>query len=396
MKMKYFNTLLLFVMLIILTSCNTGPQPLSELIDEQLNFAAEQYTGMHAALPSEQLPRSTHMETGALVTSGSGWWCSGFFPGSLWYLYEYTGDEKLKKMAMERTGLIEKEQYNTGTHDLGFMIYNSYGQGHRVSGIESYKQVMINGAYSLASRYSETTGCIQSWDHGSWMFPVIIDNMMNLEFLMWAFRETGDSLFFDVSESHTARTIENHFRDDFSTYHLVDYDTITGEVLKRQTVQGFADESAWARGQSWGFYGFVTMYRDTKNEQYLSQALNMAEFLLNHPNMPDDGVPYWDFNAPDTPGVNRDASAGAILASGLVELSGYVEGEKAEKYRSFAEKIVRTLASDTYRAELGSNNNFILKHSVGHLPNNSEVDVPLTYADYYFIETLMRLNESGR
>jgi len=241
------------------------------------------------------------------------------------------------------------------------------------------------------TRFNETVGCIRSWDHGPYTFPVIIDNMMNLEFLMWAFRETGDSSFYNVCITHTETTIKNHFRDDYSTFHLVDYDTITGGVLQQLTVQGYADESAWARGQTWGFYGFITMYRDTKADRYLKQAENIAEMLLNHPNMPEDGIPYWDFNAPDIPDAKRDASAGAILASGLIELSQYVATDASEKYLNFAEKIVRSLASDDYRAILGENNHFILKHSVGHLPNNSEIDVPLTYADYYFIEALIRL-----
>ncbi|MDA3823185.1 MAG: glucuronyl hydrolase, partial [Bacteroidales bacterium] len=230
-----------------------------------------------------------------------------------------------------------------------------------------------------------------SWDHGSYTFPVIIDNMMNLEFLMWAFRETGDSLFYKVSVAHSETTLKNHFRDDYSTFHLVDYDTITGDVIRRQTVQGFSDESAWARGQVWGFYGYITMYRDTKDERYLEQSAHIAEFLINHGNMPSDGIPYWDFNAPNIPDAKRDASAAAIFASGLIELSQYLEGEASEKYIAFAEKIVRSLSSDNYRAELGENNHFLLKHSVGHLPNNYEVDVPLTYADYYFVEALVRL-----
>jgi len=377
----------------VLTSCSEKQQPLDALIDEQLTFATQQYKGMYEVLPPDMLPRTTDKETGELVTSGSGWWCSGFYPGSLWYLYEYSGDEELKEMAMQKTALIEKEQFNTGTHDLGFMIYDSYGQGLRIAGMDDYVPVMVNGAYSLMSRYNDTVGCIRSWDHGDWEFPVIIDNMMNLEYLMWAYRETGDPAFREVCVNHAATTMKNHFREDYSTWHLVDYDTITGEVLGKQTVQGYADESAWARGQSWGFYGFVTMYRDTKDEQYLAQAIHIADFLLNHPNMPEDGVPYWDYNAPDIPDAKRDASAGAILASGLVELSDYVDDPAAGTYRDFAEKIVRTLAGPEYRAEAGENNYFILKHSVGHLPGNSEVDVPLTYADYYFIEAMMRLRD---
>ncbi len=389
--MKKYSLFILLTILVVVSSCSSGSVSLAELTDSQLSLAVEQYKAMDASLPDGLLPRSTNSKTGELVTSGSDWWCSGFFPGSLWYLYEATGDPDLKDLAMKRTRLIEKEQFNRGTHDLGFMINDSYGQGLRIAGLDEYKPVMINAAYSLSSRYREKVGCIRSWDHGNWTFPVIIDNMMNLEFLMWAFRETGDSGFYKICITHSINTMKNHFREDYSSYHLVDYDTLSGAVLKRQTDQGFADESAWARGQSWGLYGFVTMYRDTKDEPFLHQAINIAGFLLDHPGMPGDGIPYWDYNAPDIPGAPRDASAAAIMASALIELSTYVDEALAKKYLAFAEKILRTLSSPEYRAGVGENNNFLLKHSVGNLPGNSEVDVPLTYADYYYIEALLRM-----
>lgn len=391
--MKKHQFAFLGIALLIASSCTNKPQPLSELLDEQLNFAADQYRGLDAALAVNELPRSTNNESGELITSVSSWWCSGFFPGSLWNLYACSGDEALKNMAMKRTSLIEKEKDNTGTHDLGFMIYNSFGQGLRVAGMDEYKPVLVTGAYSLLTRFNGNVGCIKSWDHGDYNFPVIIDNMMNLEYLMWAFRETGDSSFYRACISHTENTMKNHFRKDYSSYHLVDYDSISGEVIKKQTVQGFADESAWARGQSWGLYGFITMFRDTRDPQYLEQAVRIAVFLLNHPNMPENGIPYWDYNAPDIPDAKRDASAGAILASALIELSQYVNEAESQRFLDFAEKILRTLSSKEYRALPGGNNHFILKHSVGHLPKDSEVDVPLTYADYYFIEALMRMKK---
>jgi hypothetical protein len=214
--------------------------------------------------------------------------------------------------------------------------------------------------------------------------------MMNLEFLMWAFRETNDSLFYNICISHSDTTIKNHFRPDFSSWHVVSYDTASGNVEKKQTHQGYSDESAWARGQVWGLYGYTTMYRDTKLDRYLLQAKNIASFLINHPNMPEDGIPYWDFNSPDIPEALRDASAGSIMASALIELSSYVDSELSAQYLAFAEKQLRTLSSPQYLAKPGENGNFILKHGVGHLPGKSEVDVPLTYGDYYFIEALLR------
>jgi hypothetical protein len=214
--------------------------------------------------------------------------------------------------------------------------------------------------------------------------------MMNLEFLMWAFRESGDSTFYKICVTHSDTTIKNHFRPDYSSYHVVSYDTVSGKVEVKQTHQGFADESAWARGQVWGLYGYITMYRDTKLKRYLTQAQNIADFLIGHPNMPVDMIPYWDFNAPNIPDALRDASAGSIMASALIELSGYVDSQTSQKYLQVAEKQLRTLSSPEYLAKPGENGNFILKHGVGHLPGKSEVDVPLTYGDYYFIEALLR------
>ena len=389
MKIR-FGIILLAVILAIV-SCNR-PEPIQKVTDNALALSIEQYTGMAEVMKDKPglLPRTIDT-TGMLVTARSNWWTSGFFPGSLWYLFEYSGDEKLKEYAKEMTSRIEKEKNNRGTHDLGFMINCSYGNGLRITGDPAYKDVMITGAYSLATRFRPGIGCIQSWNsRNNWQCPVIIDNMMNLEFLMWAFRESGDSSFYKICVTHSDTTIKNHFRPDYSSYHVVSYDTITGRVEKKQTHQGAADESAWARGQVWGLYGFTTMYRDTRLERYLNQARNIAEFLIRHPNMPADGIPYWDFNAPGIPDALRDASAGAIMASALLELSEYVDAPTALKYRQFAEKQIRTLASPEYLAVKGENGNFILKHGVGHLPGKSEVDVPLTYGDYYFIEAILR------
>jgi unsaturated chondroitin disaccharide hydrolase len=318
-------------------------------------------------------------------------WTSGFYSGNLWYLYDYTKDRKWEAAARKWTAGLEKERHNTHTHDLGFMLYNSFGNGYRLTQDPRYKEVLIEGARSLSTRFSPITGCIQSWDHGKWQFPVIIDNMMNLEFLFWATKVTGDSSFYKIAVTHANTTLKNHFRADNSSYHVVDYDTITGKVRERVTAQGYANESAWARGQAWGLYGYTVTYRETKDKRYLEQAVKIADFFLSHPNLPKDMVPYWDFNAPNIPKEERDASAAAIAASGMLELSQYVPNGK--KYFQAAEKILTSLGSPAYRADLGSNANFLLKHSVGHKPAKSEIDVPLIYADYYFIEGMMRYEQ---
>jgi rhamnogalacturonyl hydrolase YesR len=294
---------------------------------------------------------------------------------------------------MRRTAPLEKEKLNTGTHDLGFILYNSFGNGYRLTENPIYKDILLTGAESLISRYNDTVGCIRSWSWGNWKFPVIVDNMMNLEYLFWATKMTGDSTYYKIAVSHSEKTIRNHLRADWSSYHVVDYDPSSGEVVLKQTHQGASDESAWARGQAWGLYGFTVVYRETGNLKYLEVAKNIANYILNSPNLPEDMIPYWDFNAPEIPDAKRDASAAAIISSALLELQKFVDKDLSRKYLKAAEKIIRTLSSPKYRAKLGENNNFILMHSVGSLPANSEVDVPLSYADYYYIESLMRYRE---
>lgn len=381
----------LLAYLFALSSCSQQ-KPLKNIIDESLSLASKQYTQMFEVMKDkpELLPRTINAE-GNLRTENPGWWTSGFFPGSLWYLYEHTNDAKFKGSAELMTARVEKEKYNKGTHDLGFMLFCSFGNGLRLTGNETYKEVLLTGAKSLSTRFRPNTGCIQSWGpRKGWQCPVIIDNMMNLELLMWAFKNSGDSAFYKIAVSHADTTIKNHFRPDFSSYHVVSYDTITGKVEAKQTAQGAANESAWARGQCWGLYGYTMMFRETGLERYLRQAIGIAEFLINHPDLPEDKIPYWDFNAPGIPDAKRDASAGAIMASALIELSGYADPQTGLTYRRIAEEQLRTLSSSSYLAKEGTNSNFILLHSVGNLPGNSEVDVPLTYADYYFIEALLR------
>ena len=389
MKERVLSVLVLTCFTFI--SCSRQ-KPFQMVIDESLALSVRQYELLAGIMDEKEglLPRTLD-NTGRLVTDGPDWWTSGFFPGSLWYLNEYSADNKLKDYAAGMTARVEKEKDNRGTHDLGFMLNCSFGNGYRLTADESYRDVLITGAYSLATRFRPNIGCIQSWNsRRGWQCPVIIDNMMNLEFLMWAFRETGDSMFYKICVAHSDTTIRNHFRSDFSSYHVVSYDTLTGKVEIKQTSQGYSDESAWARGQVWGLYGFTVMYRFTKLERYLYQARNISEFLISHPNMPEDGIPYWDFNAPGIPDAPRDASAASIMASALLELSAYVDTPTGNKYRQFAEKQLRTLSSPEYLAGEGENGFFILKHGLGSLPGKSEVDVPLTYADYYFIEALLR------
>ncbi|MBN7815200.1 glycoside hydrolase family 88 protein [Algoriphagus sp. YJ13C] len=349
--------------------------------EAQLEYSLQNHTD------KTKYPRSVK-EDGNLYTVNSSDWTSGFYPGSMWFMYQYTQDEKWAQTAAEWNAALEKEKFNTKTHDLGFMLYCSFGNGLKFTENATYAQILLQGSQSLIKRFDPTVGTIRSWDFGNWEYPVIIDNMMNLEMLFWATKYSGDSIFYKVAVKHADTTLENHFRSDNSSYHVIDYEKATGKVKAKKTHQGFSDESAWARGQAWGLYGFTMVYRETGDKKYLEQAEKIADFYLNHPNLPEDMVPYWDFDAPDIPNAPRDASAAAVAASGLLELGRY--SLKGVTYYAAAEKILNSLSSDAYLAKPGTNQGFILMHSTGHMPNKSEIDVPINYADYYFLEAMLR------
>ncbi|HVW59105.1 MAG TPA: alpha-L-fucosidase [Puia sp.] len=344
--------------------------------------------GRAGAGPAPDSPFSPRtLENGHLKLVASRDWTSGFFPGQLWLLYQYTGKEEWKKEAQAFTARMEREKFNGTTHDMGFKIYCSYGTGYRLTKDEAYRQVIIQSAKTLATRFNPRIGCIRSWDHhrNLWGFPVIIDNMMNLELLFETTKLTGDSSFYKIAVTHANTTMKNHYRPDYSSYHVVDYDTVTGKVVKKQTWQGYSDSSAWARGQAWGLYAYTMCYRETKDPRYLQHAERIASFLL--PRLPADKIPFWDFNAPNIPDEPRDASAAAVMASALYELSGY--SYMGNTYRQTADLILENL-TNSYRSAAGSNRGFILLHSTGSKPSNSEVDVPIDYADYYYLEALLR------
>lgn len=330
-------------------------------------------------------PRTVDRDSLKLVSSGD--WTSGFFPGVLWFLYKRTGDEQWLSAAREFTDSMSKEPYNGDSHDVGFKVYNSFGNGYKLTRDTLYRKYIIDGARTLCTRFNPRVGCIRSWNVSRWQYPVIIDNMMNLELLFEATKLSGDSSYYKIAVTHANTTLKNHFRDDFSSFHVVDYDTTTGQVIARVTAQGYSAGSAWARGQSWGLYGYTMCYRETKDKKYLDQAEHIASFILNNKNLPADGVPYWDYDVPDKDGEPRDASAAAIMASALYELSHYSKNPK--QYISAADRIMNSLSS-SYRYVQGQGHGFLLMHSTGHKPAKSEIDVPIIYADYYYLEALLR------
>lgn len=359
---------------------------------KQFADAADQYKLLAKNLPPDKFPKTFAPNTG-YEFSNSGWWCSGFYPATLLYLFEQTNDEALYNEAMRIMKVLEKEQFNTRTHDLGFMMFCPFGNAQQIRPKPEYRDILINSAKSLSTRFNPKVGCIKSWDGKPNEFLVIIDNMMNLDLLFWATRATGDSSYYKVAVTHANTTIRNHFREDNSSWHVINYNSETGGINQKRTAQGAADGSAWARGQVWGLYGYTATYRETKDPVYLDQAKKIAEFVLNHPNLPADKIPYWDFNAPGIPDALRDASAASIMASALIELSDYVDRKSARRYLKVAETILRKLATERYKAIPGTNGGFILLHGVGHKPAGTEVDVPLTYGDYYYIEAMKRYQE---
>ncbi|WP_212592557.1 glycoside hydrolase family 88 protein [Sphingobacterium humi] len=395
---------------------NMTPYKQPAFIDAAFKKAEKQYHYLaKEADVLKKFPRTTD-KNGKLKGTDEWDWTGGFFPGSLWYIYHQTANEQTKAAAIKWTEALEKAKDLDQHHDIGFVMYCSYGNAIKYlkdpAKIKEYQDIIVHSSNTALHRYDPKVGLIKSWNEKKswdgktlWKYPVIIDNMMNLEMLCYASDLTGDPKYKKVAISHADQTMKNHFRPDYSTYHVVDYDS-QGNAIHRQTNQGFADNSTWSRGQAWGIYGFTMMYRETKKSEYLKTAQKAAKYYIQHQNMPQDNIPYWDFNAQqagfqsdvDFSGrqlsyIPRDASAAAIVASALVELAGFSKGKDKELFLNFAKQTLETLSEPAYFADYQSNGGFLLKHSVGSLPHNSEVDGPLTYADYYYLEALTRLKK---
>lgn len=393
----YITTFSKPLLALLLAGCciKTSAQPLPleqqkipEWSRKALVVASQQSEQMFDTVKStSRLPRSIHR---GMVEPAD--WTAGFFPGTLWHLYAYTNDTTWKVRAEQATQLMEQEQFNAFDHDIGFKMYCSYGNGWLLTQNKQYRQIIFRSAKTLSSRYSYKTGLIMSWEPDEsrdWQFPVIIDNMMNLELLMEAYKLSGDTTLRHIALSHADKTMQHQYRSNLSCPHVVDYDAETGKPRKFDWNNGSDDTrvSTWSRGQSWGLYGFTMMYRETGDKKYLQHAERIADFLLSHPNMPADLVPYWDYSAPHRSKM-RDASAAALMASALMELSTYSANGKV--YFEGGEKQLKSLSSPQYLATPGTHNHFILKHATGNFLRNSELDGALSYADYYYIEGLLR------
>jgi unsaturated chondroitin disaccharide hydrolase len=382
--------LLLVLPAVVAISCGTAKFD----VDDALDYCAAQVEKALPALTDDnKIPDNilSGSESKDWNCSTFGSWKSGFWPGILWYSYEYTGDETTRQQAERFTrALYPIAAKKAGNHDIGFQIYCSLGNGYRITQNPEYREIMLRAADSLATLYNPLVGTICSWPYQKqWPHNTIIDNMMNLELLFWAARNGGGRELYDIAFRHAEVTMHNHFREDFSAYHVVVYDAVTGERLQRITHQGYADETMWARGQAWAVYGFTMAYRETGDAEFLETAVRAVDIFLK--NLPEDRVPYWDFNAPDSPDAPKDASAAAIVASALLELQGFVDPERAAFYRDSAVDILVSLSSEAYRS--GETNNAFLLHSTGHKPGGSEIDASIVYADYYYLEALMRLKK---
>ncbi len=408
LQLSYFGKMKCFLLLaVLLMSCKNNKDKAEDKVEPGITSANKINVDLalsnalkqlelqtEYAMKENRIPRTVNPEGKMHWTNPEFDWTEGFYPGSLWYLYKYSKDEKWKSAAASFQAMFEEHKNITTNHDLGFVFNCSYGNGYELTGEKDFKAVMLTAANSLSTRFNPNVGCIKSWDvdrgwqsERNWMFPVIIDNMMNLELLFKASELTGDNKYKEIAVTHANTTLENHFRGDNSSYHVIDYDPNTGNVRNKETAQGFAHESAWARGQAWGLYGYTVSYRYTKDEKYLDQAKKIAKFIYD--NKPADGIPYWDYNADKIPNEPRDVSAAAIIASALIELDSFTK----ESYKEQIDEILNSLASDAYTAKIGENNDFILMHSVGSIPHGNEIDVPLNYADYYYLEALLKYGE---
>lgn len=424
----YLNMKIRLLSLLLIAALTVSCTDRNDIIQENIKHAEAQLAHLiKAAEAGDTLRIPSTFKHGEIEFVPTDDWVSGFFAGTLWYMYELTGKEYYAEQAQKHTEILHDIQFLKWHHDVGFMVYDSYGNGLRLKNIPGYDTVLVNTAKSLATRFRPAAGIIQSWNthnpaqwqaHRGWKCPVIIDNMMNLELFFKVSEMTGDDTYRKIAMSHADKTLENHYRDDFSTYHVVDYDDETGEIRRKCTAQGIADESRWARGQAWSIYGFTVAYRFTGEDRYLQRAKDVANYLLiTEDNMPEDMIPLWDFDVVEfanneTEMVKhfndkdamlpyteiRDVSSASIIASALYELYWYT---KDELYKSKADKMIESLSKAPYRAEVGTNGGFIFKHSVGSLPHSvlniqagrtkdHNIDVPLNYADYYFLEALLR------
>ena len=378
-------------------------------VDKQLQYCHKQVKRALAELQQKDVSFDYTMEPRNILKGDKqkGWncrkatpeeWCDGFWPGILWMDYQNTQDEAVRKAAEGYTESLKGIAYRPCyDHDIGFLMFCSYGKGYEVNHSQEYKNVILASADSLATLFNPIVGTILSWPREvkprNWPHNTIMDNMMNLDMMFWAARNGGNKLLYDLAVTHAKTTMQNHFRPDGSCYHVAVYDTISGNLIKGVTHQGYADNSMWARGQSWAIYGYTMVYRYTRNRMFLDFAQKVTDIYIKRlKETSDDLIPLWDMDDPrGTKGAPKDVSAACVVADALLELQQYVGGEKGEEYKQFAIQSLAQLSTDKYQS--GKKNVAFLMHSTGHHPAGSEIDASIIYADYYYLEALNRAQD---
>ena len=316
-----------------------------------------------------------------------GYWCNGFWIGMLWLAYTVTKNDKFKRKAYELCKLIEPRKNRNKIHDLGFLFFPSFCAGYDITKDEYLKSVALTAADSLLSRFNDKIRAITVLGEPENSGLVAIDTMMNLPLLWWAYEKTGNQEYYDTACKHAFTTMQYFVRGDGSTYHIVEFDPNSGQVVRITTLQGYNAESCWSRGQAWGIYGFALAYNYTKREEFLKTAEKLADYYIA--NCPSDYVPCWDFNDPKIPNTIRDSSAAAITVCGLLDLSdAEPDKTKAENYEEIAYKILTSL-SQNYLT-FGLNSHGILLHGCFHKSNDIATDSSLIFGDYYYMEALIK------
>ncbi|MDP3916424.1 MAG: glycoside hydrolase family 88 protein [Bacteroidota bacterium] len=396
MKIMKLSAIALSI-LIAVASCSTEKKT-TEAIDtkKMLDYCiAKTVATMNSLTAADSLPRNIYPGQTRWNKVGIHYWTSGFWPGILWYAYEVSGDTTILANAQKFTeplqGVLDVPVDN---HDLGFIFYCSFGNGNRLKPDSAYHNVLLTAADSLATLYNPKVGTILSWPamraKMNWPHNTIIDNMINLELLFWASKNGGTQNHYDIAVKHAETCMKTLVRSDYTTFHVAVFDTIDGHFIKGVTHQGYADSSMWARGQAWGIYGYSMCFRETGKPEFLETAQKLADVFISR--LPEDGIPYWDFDDPAIPNTTKDASAAAIAASGMLELSGLVKDEVAKaKYKNAAVALLAKLSTPEYLS--GDKNQAFLLHSTGHRPNGTEIDASINYADYYYLEALLRLKK---
>lgn len=385
MKNKFIY---IFVTVFILVSCAQHNE--NGTYDQKIHMTMQQMVGVTDSMPRNVLAGQTRWNLRPNVEQE---WCGGFWDGCLWYDYALTGQADVLHAATETAHRMEYLMIRpVFDHDLGFLTITSLLNGYRFSPDtetrEEFRRTLLICADSLAMLYNPQVGTLLSWPRHVPTYGghnTIMDNMINLELLFWASEQTGNPAYATMARSHADTTMAYHFREDATSFHVAVYDPVTGQHLYNCTHQGLNDSSLWARGQAWAIYGYTMVYRYTHDKQYLRFAQRVADVYLAR--LPEDGVPYWDFCDLRIPDAPRDASAAAIVASALYELSGYVSGDNSFRYRAAADHMLQSLSTDYLAPE---DSPAILAHSTGHHPAGSEIDASIIYADYYYLEALYR------